>query len=296
MKDDFVLIKEGDHLCGRFQAMASPCELLFDMQDDKQAFVLMRAALKETRRIEHKYSRYLRGNLMHSMNNSLGKPIAIDSETSNLLAFANTCFEMSQGKFDITSGILRRAWKFDGSNKLPSKSQVEELLPYIGWQKIKYKENELIVPPNFELDFGGIGKEYAVNKVAQIMSIALPESSVLINFGGDIQVTQPRNKSPYWQVGIENPSSKTSTAVVNIAQGGLATSGDANRFLLKDGVRYSHVLDPHTGFPVIDAPRSVTVASDHCIEAGLMATLSLLQGKNAEVFLEEQGMVFWSHR
>ncbi|WP_340681158.1 FAD:protein FMN transferase, partial [Paraglaciecola sp.] len=75
-----------------------------------------------------------------------------------------------------------------------------------------------------------------------------------------------------------------------------ATSGDARRFLVKDGLRYSHILNPKTGYPIINAPRSVTVAASHCIEAGLLATLALLHGQYAEVFLQQQNVQFWCYR
>ena len=81
--------------------------------------------------------------------------------------------------------------------------------------------------------------------------------------------------------------------VLELSQGALATSGDARRFLLRDGVRYSHVLDPHTGWPVRDAPRSVTVAAASCTEAGLLSTMALLHGPSARTFLGEQGVRHW---
>ena len=85
-------------------------------------------------------------------------------------------------------------------------------------------------------------------------------------------------------------------ALLEIASGALATSGDARRFLLKDGVRYSHILDPRSGWPVEDPPRSVTVAAGTCLEAGMMATLAMLQGREAEAFLEREKVRAWCIR
>ena len=81
----------------------------------------------------------------------------------------------------------------------------------------------------------------------------------------------------------------TAAMLLDLEHGALATSGDSHRFLLKAGVRYSHILDPRTGWPVADAPRSVTVAASSCTEAGLLATLAMLQGAGARAFLEDQG-------
>lgn len=290
------LILNSDHICGRFSAMASPCEILFDCIDINSVAALFDKAVLETKRIEKKFSRYINANMLFDINHSNGKPIEIDSETHSLLCFADTCYNISNGKFDVTSGVLRKVWKFDGSDNVPNKQQVNDLMPFIGWSQVHYDENEVRLPRGFEIDFGGIGKEYAVNKVAQLLNDAFPDISILVNFGGDIQVTRPRKHVPFWQVGIENPTNNNGIAVVNIAKGGLATSGDANRFLMKDGKRYSHILDPHTGFPVDGVARSITVASDHCIQAGLMATLALLKGKSAERFLKDEKIVNWCYR
>ena len=84
--------------------------------------------------------------------------------------------------------------------------------------------------------------------------------------------------------------------VLDLSQGALATSGDSRRFLLKEGVRYSHILDPTTGWPVPNAPHSVTVAATTCTQAGVLATFALLEGKNAEAFLEKQDVRFWVQR
>jgi thiamine biosynthesis lipoprotein len=97
-----------------------------------------------------------------------------------------------------------------------------------------------------------------------------------------------------WQVGIENPNNPIcGSAIVKIAHGGLATSGDANRYLLKDGIRYGHVLNPKTGYPIVGAPCSVTVAAEQCVQSGLLATLALLMGNQAETFLTQQNVTHW---
>ena len=294
MSRPFEVINKGDHYCGRFSAMASPCELLIDSTDSQLAESLTELAQQEAKRIENKYSRYQKDNVMDRINHSNGKPVDIDVETERLLTFADTCYQLSNGLFDITSGVLRKAWRFDGSDKVPSDAQVQSLLPFVGWQHVTFSDSQVTLPPGFELDLGGIGKEYAVDSVAKLCHQHSPKLSILVNFGGDIQVTRPRERHPYWQVGIEDPShSERGQAIVNIASGGLATSGDARRFLLKEGHRYGHILNPITGYPVDRAPRSVTVAASQCIESGLLATLALLQGPQAEQFLAENAKTYW---
>lgn len=293
----FAMQHKSDHYCGRFYAMASPCELLIDTQDEKLAKQLTSIAQAEVTRIEKKFSRYRTDNLLHQINHSQGQSVIIDDETYRLLLFANTCFELSDGMFDLSSGVLRKAWNFNGSDQLPSPELVSSLLPRVGWQRLRFTSNELIMPADMELDFGGIGKEYAVDCVAKLCNQLAPKLSVVVNFGGDIQVTCPRKKDQSWHIGIESLQGEDLTAqLLHIKAGGLATSGDARRFLLKDGKRYSHILNPNTGYPVEDAPRSITVAASHCIQAGLLATLALLQGPEAEQFLQNQNVQFWCYR
>ncbi|KXI30574.1 FAD:protein FMN transferase [Paraglaciecola hydrolytica] len=277
--------------------MASPCELLIETQDHELAQQLTLLAWQESKRIEHKFSRYQKDNLLYQINHAIGSPVVIDDETYRLLSFAQTCYELSDGMFDLSSGILRQAWLFDGSERIPSTQAVNKLLPLIGWSKVRFDHKTIQMPKGMELDLGGIGKEYAVDCVAKLCQLKAPDTSIVVNFGGDIQVTQPRKNQQDWHIGIESlADEKAAIKILKIKNGGLATSGDARRFLIKDGVRYSHILNPKTGYPIMNAPRSVTVAAPHCIQAGLLATLALLHGQQAEAFLQEQNLQFWCYR
>ena len=293
----YTVEAKNDHFCGRFSAMASPCELLIETSDKQLAKHLTLLALNEAQRIEHKFSRYRHDNLLHQINQAQGRPTLIDDETYRLLTFANTCFELSNGLFDLSSGVLRKAWKFDGSDQIPTTKQVTALMPFIGWEKVQFNPESINLPAGMELDFGGIGKEYAVDSVAKLCLGHAPDTSVVVNFGGDIQVTRPKKRNQDWHIGIESLHDESAAVkILKIKHGGLATSGDARRFLLKDGVRYSHILNPKTGYPVVNAPRSVTVVASHCIQAGLLATLALLQGSAAEQFLQNQQIQYWCYR
>jgi thiamine biosynthesis lipoprotein len=118
-----------------------------------------------------------------------------------------------------------------------------------------------------------------------------------VNFGGDLLVTRPRRDGEPWKVGIEATDvAGSASRVVLLSRGGLATSGDTKRYIIHQGVRYGHVLDARTGWPVRDAARSVTVAAPTCTEAGMLATLAMLQGAGAEAFLEDQGARYWCSR
>lgn len=250
---------------------------------------------QEAWRIEKKFSRYRDDSVLAWIHRNRGLQVAVDSETSALLDFSQHCFDISGGLFDITSGILREAWRFDGSDRIPSAQAVARLLPWVGFEKLTWDAPYLTLPAHMELDFGGIGKEYAVDRAYDLLANDCT-APFLINFGGDLRA----NRAPAqgcWQVGVERPDTVGEASVLlDLEYGALATSGDSHRYLLSANQRYGHVLNPRTGWPVSDAPRSVTVAASSCTEAGLLATLAMLQGSQAEHFLTEQGVRYWLTR
>jgi FAD:protein FMN transferase len=284
--------RAGGLIAVRFRAMASPCELLLPAADRDQAMTLGRVVAEEAWRVERKFSRYRDDSIIAWIHRNRGIKITVDGETAGLIDFASECYELSHGLFDITSGIFRRAWRFDGSDRVPEPAAVRRLLPHVGFDKVKWRRPYLTLPMGMEIDFGGIGKEYAVDRAYELL-FRHRSTPFLINFGGDLRANH-RPARGAWQIGIERPDIDGRAArMLELESGALATSGDSHRFLLKDGVRYGHILNPRTGWPIADAPRSVTVAASSCTEAGLLATLALLQGAQAQEFLEQQGVRYW---
>jgi thiamine biosynthesis lipoprotein len=144
-----------------------------------------------------------------------------------------------------------------------------------------------------QVDLGGVGKEYAVDRAVGILRSKV-STPCLVNFGGDLAVTGPPKMRKAWTVGIEPVDN--SVKLIELRHGALATSGDARRFLMKDGIRYGHVIDPRTGWPVEEAPSSITVAADTCTQAGMLSTLAMLKGPSAEQFLGSQTEKYWCSR
>ncbi len=279
---------------GRFNAMASPCEILVETQDREGAQHIVRQLAAEAWRIEEKFSRYRQNNLIDRINHSRGQPMEVDEETTLLINYAAQCFQLSDGLFDITAGALRRIWSFQPGAIPPDEEKVQECLSHIGWSRVNWEPPTLSLPQGMEIDLGGIGKEYAVDKAAQLANQAT-EASFVINFGGDLFVNKPRRNGKPWVIAVDDPSATGVQQVGQLAvtHGGIATSGDARRFLQYKGKRYSHILNPHTGYPVVNPPRSVTVLTDTCMEAGMLASFAMLQGPNARQFLEAQAVPFW---
>jgi thiamine biosynthesis lipoprotein len=291
-----MISQREDGFCIQFNAMASPCEIIIETVERSLAQSIGKQVSDEVWRIEDKYSRYNPNSLCSKINQSNNKPIIIDEETFALLNFADTCYELSEGVFDITSGVLRKAWCFDCTDNIPSTVTVSKILKNVGWKKVKYDNLQIILPAEMEIDFGGIGKEYAVDRAILLIK-ALTDKPVLINLGGDLATNSARKNNQPWQVGVEHPGfEENKTMVVSLFKGALATSGDAKRYLLKSGHRYSHILNAKTGWPIENAPRSITVSAPQCIQAGILATLSQMQGDNAEQFLSEQDIKHWAIR
>ncbi len=287
-----VEARSGGLLAARFSAMASPCEVLLATQDQALAQGLGALAAAEAWRIEAKFSRYRTDSVIGQINRHAGERRQLDAETAQLLEFAHQCYQLSDGLFDITCGVLRRVWKFDGSDRVPTPEQVRALLPLIGFNRLDWQRPWLGLPEGMELDLGGIGKEYAVDRACELLH-AQTSLPLLVNFGGDMRATSPP-PGGRWQVGVERPGSERDAAMIlELEHGALTTSGDARRYLMRDGVRYGHILDPRTGWPVPAAPRSVTVAASSCTEAGLLSTLALLHGAEARHFLDQQQVPYW---
>lgn len=288
------LERAGDRYVGRFTAMASPCEVLVDTDDRSSAETALRIAKDEALRIEAKFSRYRRDNIVHRINHAQGGPVTVDEETAGLLDYAATCHELSGGRFDITSGVLRRVWTFDGSDRVPTEAAIADALRLVGWNRIAWKDRILTMPAGMEIDLGAIGKEYAVDRAAALVAEAVRDP-FLVNFGGDLVASGSRRGKRPWGVGIDDPRRPGESALyrIELHQGGLATSGDARRFVLHRGKRLGHILDPRTGWPVEDPPRSVTVLTATCLESGTLSTLAYLHGPGAREFLLQQGVQFW---
>ncbi|ABV38420.1 ApbE family lipoprotein [Shewanella sediminis HAW-EB3] len=290
---DFELSHRSWGHLGSFRAMASPCELLIATEDEHLAREMMSIAAFEAMRIEQKFSRFIEGNPLWKINHAAGTLSLIDAEIASLLQFARQCHQLSDGRFDISAGPLMKLWRFDGG-ELPEAADIEQARALVDFSRVDFNERHLQFPSGMSLDFGGIAKEYAVDRVAYLLAEKWPTISVLVNFGGDIAcpVSKGADNEP-WQVGIENPQRLDSAgARLEIRKGALATSGDTRRFIEKDGQRFGHIIDPGTGYPVVKAPRSVTVLGPNCVTAGMLATMAMLEGEKAETFLSEQEVEF----
>ena len=273
--------------------MGCPCELRFHA-DTKRVFA--RAAeqcLREIRRFEKKYSRYRPDSVTSSINRSAGRaPVSIDAETAALLGYAAVCYEQSEGLFDITSGVFRRVWHRRRTT-LPKQTELDVCLEKAGWDKVQYSDKQVYLPlAGMELDFGGVVKEYAADAAA-IIAGKTGIRHGLVNLGGDIRIVGPQPDGRPWPIGIVHPlKTDSAIATVSLMEGALTTSGGYERFVEIGGKRYSHLIDPRTGWPV-EGLLSVSVAAGQAVVAGSIASIALLQRPDAGLgWLERCGVPY----
>ena len=274
-----------------FSAMGSPCELQFYAENEVVSQKVAQKIISDIKRLECKYSRYRSDSFLSKINQvaALGGSLSIDEETAGLLNYAQTCYALSDGLFDITSGILRQAWQFD-TLVLPDDKIIQSLLKKIGWQKLQVENSILsFLQAEMELDFGGIVKEYAADR-ASTLCLNAGILHGIINLGGDIKIIGAHPDGKPWRVGIQHPRDKTKIwKVVKLKRGALASSGDYERCMVIDGVRYGHILNPKTGYPVRHLA-AVSVVADLCVVAGSAATIAILKEKEGEKWLRSLGL------
>jgi thiamine biosynthesis lipoprotein len=276
-----------------FTAMASPNEIVLAGVPPAQAADACAFAEAEVRRIERKYSRYRDDSVISAINARAGRGgVTVDAETAHLLDFAVELHRQSDGLFDLTSGCLRRAWDFKAGRE-PSPDALALQLARIGWHRVQWDGRAIALPQaGMEIDFGGIGKEYAADRaVAVLRELGLRHG--FVNLGGDLRVLGPRPDGQPWVFAIRHPRREHEVcARIALGSGALATSGDYERFFIAaDGRRCCHILNPRTGQPVRHW-QAVSVVAPLCIAAGALATMAMLIGAPAATRLSTPGVGF----
>jgi len=277
-----------------FKAMGSACEVVLASHTQNEAESMAKLAIDEVLRIERKYSRYTTDSVIAKINQQAGRgALQCDDETWALFQFATQLFDKSDGLFDITSGVLRQAWDFK-KPEVPTSQKLEVLLPLVGWQNVVLQDQSIALPlAGMEVDLGGFGKEYAADRAAQV----LKEKGVThgyVNLAGDMRFLGPKPNGEPWMIGIQDPRVPDRVvATLPITQGGLATSGDYERYFELNGQRYCHVVNPKTGMPV-SYWRSVSVTSPATVVSGCTTTMVMLKEADGLAFLQATGFDFFA--
>jgi thiamine biosynthesis lipoprotein len=267
----------------RFALMGGGASVQFvDDRGQDHAERLARAVEREARRIELKFSRYRESSVVSEINRQAGRtPVAVDDETEFLVGAALDLARLTGGRFDPTVGVLRRAWNFSGGH-VPSPEEIEAVLPLVNAGAVSLRDGTVFLRhAGMEIDLGGVGKEYAADRAAELLRADGVRAAV-VSFAGDVRTIGFRGDGRPRKIGVLDPRDRQRCRFAVRAPGdvGVATSGDYERGFSKDGVRYHHILDARTGWPSRGIA-SATVIAPTAFRAGQLSTASFLLGPDA---------------
>jgi FAD:protein FMN transferase len=272
-----LVIREQNRFIGKFKALGTVCEVQLYAENVEIAQNIFHSVVKKVEDFEGLYSRY-KSNSWLSKLNAQGylRPFKLDNEKHNLLKCAKYWWEKSDGLFDPTSGVLRKIWNLK-AERLPTIGEVKKALSFIGFERVNLSDNEVsFSKAGIELDFGGFGKEYLVDLISDFL-IEKGVKNCLVNFGGDLRAIGGKTSGAPWQVGVSHPNDPSKPIkIYNLKDASMASSGDYVRYNTIEDKKYSHILNPRTGFPTHTSNRAVTVIANRCVDAGVLATLGML--------------------
>lgn len=273
-----------------FHAMATHCRVSFP-GNAAVAKAFPAAALQWVADFESRYSRFLPDSLISRINQNAGiNWVEIDPETARIFALCDEGHFLTRGVFDPTSLPLIQLWNWKANPPvIPSDAEISAALKLVGWRKVQRSPGRIFLPERgMSLDLGGIGKEYAVDRVAHL-AVQHGIGSAMIDFGQDVfALGTPHDGRPAWHVGLEDPKQPGKCwAGVVIKNQAVATSGDYFRRFEINGKRYGHILDVRTGQPVANGARGVSVIAPTCTLAGLFSTAAFVLGAEEGIKLLE---------
>jgi thiamine biosynthesis lipoprotein len=230
---------------------------------------------------EAQYSRFIPDSLISRINAAAGLHwVDVDPETDALFGLCQEMVFFTRGVFDPTSMPLMRLWNWKNKPAVvPTESEVAGARELVGWRKVQRRKGAIFLPrEGMCLDLGGIGKEYAVDRVVA-MGLERGITNILVDFGQDVRVHGKPPGREFWHIGLEDPAHPgqcwTGVVVTNHA---VATSGDYLRNFTVGGRRYGHIIDPRDGYPVNNGCLAVSIIAPHCTIAGILSTSAFVLG------------------
>ena len=263
--------------------MGNRFELSVVSDNEQWANECIEAAITEISRIEKLLTTFSDDSQTNKINTNAGiAPVKVDKEVFDLIERSLKISSLTQGAFDITYGSIdKRLWNFDKQmTALPDEKTAKELVRLINYKNVLLdKDNSTVFlkEKGMRIGFGGIGKGYAAEKAKQVLKEKGVESGI-VNAAGDLTTwgTQPNGKP--WTIGIADPeAAQHAFSSFNITDIAVATSGNYEKFVVIDGKKYSHTIDPKTGFPV-SGIKSVTIINQNAEIADAMATPVMIMG------------------
>ncbi len=278
----------------RWSALGTVCEVQYVCSDNTAANRFEADVIAWVEAFEAKYSRFRPDSLVSKINAAAGRDwVEVDAETEQMLNFCAALYSLTKGVMDVTALPVLRLWDYKAvTPRIPTDEEVAAALRLVGWQKVQRAPGKVRLPEvGMAIDFGGWGKEYAVDAIATLAK-ARGLTSVLVDFGHDIMAVGTAPGKPGWHIGLEDPVNpagpcKGSLAAANV---GVACSGDYLRGFTINGKRYGHIVSPRTGRPVANGCRQVTVVAPTCLQAGALSTAIFILGPDLGLRLTAEMM------
>ena len=272
--------------------LGSPFEIMVVAKDTVQGNVYINMAVGEVRRIENEISDWIPTTPISEVSRNAGiKPVKVPVEVFELVERAIKVSQITSGAFDISYASMDRIWKFDGSMKeMPTPEAIKKSVEKIGYKNIildKKEQTIFLKTEGMKLGLGGIGQGYIADKIKALL-LSKGCSSGLVNVSGDIFAWGKQPDGKPWTVGIVNPMNKNKIiATFPLENSAVETSGSYEKFVVFDGKRYSHIIDPRTGYPAMGVV-SVSVFAKQTEIADALATGIFVLGVDVGLDLVNQ--------
>jgi thiamine biosynthesis lipoprotein len=293
-----------------FQAMGTECRVQHDFTSYAEADAFKQQVVAWVREFENEFSRFRPESLINRINDSAGTSwVNTTPEAESLFSLCDWFYWSTNGVFDPAVLPLVKLWDYHAPRRgTPNDDEIADALAHCGWRHVRREKGRIFLPQaGMGLDVGGIGKEYAVDRVFE-MGIQRGIRNILVDFGHDLRVHGEPPEGGPWRVGLEDPHDPGHCwGGVSVRDRAVATSGDYLRYFTDNGERYGHILDPRTGRPVHNGTSSVSVVSATCTEAGILSTSAFILGGEAglnlldyiytaEGCISEKGRQYFSRR
>lgn len=199
---------------------------------------------------------------IYAVNHSLGHPVKVSAETAEVLEFALETGKKTNGALDSTIYPVLRAWGFTtGRYQVPSQSEINRLLPLVGYEKVQISGDEILLPQGVQIDLGAVVKGYAGDVVAELLK-KQGVSSAIVNLGGNVQTIGAKLNGSAWRIGVKAPNKDDNFGVLEVTDLAVVTSGGYERYFVgEDGEIYWHIIDPSSGKPAHSGIISATVVA-----------------------------------
>ncbi|MEY3000310.1 MAG: hypothetical protein RL648_524 [Verrucomicrobiota bacterium] len=261
-------------------AIGCPCELVADVTSEAERRVA-EAAFREVwawlTDFEARYSRFKPESQLSRLNSGAGSGWqAVDPEMADMLELCDWAYFQSRQCLDATAlPVVKLYYRAEAA---PDLTDVARAMEAVGWRRIQRRPDAVWIPHGMSLDFGGFGKEYAVDVAAMLLEEA-GLRTWLVNFGNDIRVSGSPRGAPGWVIGMEDPFDVSRMVKrLMLTKGGVAASGNYRRRVILDGQSYGHIVDPRTGRPARTEVVAVHVTAPTALQAGVLSTAAVILG------------------